>query len=156
MAILILGDTRCALCSRVIMTRDGVVSFPPLTTDPTDPVFAFGDGAFHLSCIKAHPTGDSALRRLAVLLTALPPASRTCEVCGLPLSDPDEDLVLGILSEELPLSRFNNVGVHGSCVELWVEERQLRDLLQGQVSTDRAAAWLIARLDRSRQRPDRP
>jgi len=65
MAIILLGKTICKFCNTVIGVDDQVVSFPPISVDPTDPYYIFSDAAFHEACFESHPLAQGATLRLS-------------------------------------------------------------------------------------------
>ncbi len=53
MALIIKGETQCALCGEVIQDSDETVGTLPFISDPRDKFYRFSDAPFHKRCFDA-------------------------------------------------------------------------------------------------------
>ena len=55
MALLLVGKSKCPLCSEVIASTDQVRLFPAFIEDTSDPLWPFSDSAMHAHCFMQWP-----------------------------------------------------------------------------------------------------
>lgn len=130
MALLFIGSTLCTLCDKVVNEGDSYQSFPAFIMNELDPCFIFTDGAFHEACVRNHAQGADALRRVDEWKLNVGPGRRKCAVCGHQVTEPDDYLLIGKLSdcENDPLRLFNYTHLHRSCVSRWNRASAFVDL----------------------------
>ena len=64
----VLGETECHLCNRVMDAREDLVLFPPAVLDPESDMAHLDDTAVHLGCLVARPEGARAKQVLDEVL----------------------------------------------------------------------------------------
>lgn len=121
MALIIYGKSSCSLCGQTIERDDAVVSFPAFVVNELDPCFALSDGSFHEACLHKDVRAGEALRRVEEWAAHVGPGKRQCAVCGMQVVDPDNYILIEHLSErdDDPLSFFNYVHLHRTCIPKW-------------------------------------
>jgi hypothetical protein len=126
MALLIFGKTQCGLCNRVLEQGEAVRSFPAFAVNEQDPLLLFSDGSFHQACLDADKRKNDVLYRVEELVANTGPGKRACAVCKAQVTDPDDYLLIGHLSdrEADPLRQFNYTHLHKSCLPRW-EKKEL-------------------------------
>ena len=55
MALIVEGNSRCALCGRPLDKADEIVATPHFVGDPADPLWRFADAGMHRACFLAWP-----------------------------------------------------------------------------------------------------
>lgn len=98
MAIVVLGKTRCALCGRLLLDGEDVISFPPLFCNQRDPAWLLNDAGVHRSCLVEHGLADRALARLRDV-DEHRGRPKLCAVCSQPITDPDDYFSTGPLGD---------------------------------------------------------
>ena len=141
MALFVSG-MKCPICGKPMSPKD-IVSFPPFVANELDPLWIFNDRSLHESCFRSHPLSDQANARLNRVEGSTGPGRRRCEVCNQQVTDPDNFLPLGFLSESPPLSAFNLLTFHRTCFAHWPRSRELADLIRAALSdgTVRGSAY---------------
>ncbi|MCP3883713.1 MAG: hypothetical protein GY701_35705 [Sulfitobacter sp.] len=121
MALLVRGRTRCVVCDRVVEDSDAAIALPAFVRDRTSELFRFSDGILHTACLETDSLAQRAARLAQETIDRLGPGSRSCEVCGEEVRDPDDYLTLGFLSDEAgsPASSLNWLQFHRSHLHLW-------------------------------------
>jgi hypothetical protein len=115
-----------------------------------DPCFLFSDGAFHQACVRQHPQGHEALRRLQQWSLNVGPGKRRCAVCQKEVTDPGDYLLIEHLSSRPsdPLAAFNYTHLHQSCLPKWSNRLQLIELIRQEMN---AGTWKGPYLSQLRQ-----
>src|SRR5688500_16931096 len=106
---LVAQNSTCAICQRPMDLNSHIVGFPAFVANPRDPVAFFSDGAFHEGCFRRHPLATEAQSRYREFRDRTPPRERSCSICGLGITNPDEYGGLGHVTadETSPAFRFN-------------------------------------------------
>ena len=132
MAILLVGQTECALCGKGIAEGQESVGFPTFVANELDPLYIFNSGAFHAACFWQHPLAKLAQARSAEARRKSPPATRRCWVCGRTINHPDDYVGLGHLTEDSaePIHRFNYAQFHNACLRKWDKRREMCALIK--------------------------
>src|ERR1043165_2395557 len=135
MAILIDGMP-CGICGRAMSAREELVSFPPFVANEADPLFPFSDGVFHNDCFDAHPLSRVTRARLMEMQSHTDPKSRRCVVCQRLITDPDDFVSVGHLTDDTPswLHALNYSCLHRSCIPLWSERTAVVTYLEEQLA----------------------
>jgi hypothetical protein len=122
-AIIILGSSRCAICTAVLEEGQTIEMFPPFVNNAADPMLIFHDAGAHQSCLQSHPLGKAVLARVAELFSKTGPGHRFCEVCKMEILHPDEYYSFGHFTDdqESSLHRFNYLQFHKLCVSQWTD-----------------------------------
>ncbi|MFO1009198.1 MAG: hypothetical protein U1F29_03965 [Planctomycetota bacterium] len=139
MAIVIPGKSTCAACGDVLETASGIVGFAPFVANRLDPLYRFGDAAFHRSCLERDSLGAAALRRQAEILARSGPGNRECVVCRSQISDPDEYFGCSFLTDDPTEAafEFNYTQFHRSCFARWDRSAAFRAALERFLGSDR-------------------
>jgi hypothetical protein len=97
------------------------------------------DAVVHRGCLLRRPYGPRALAKLEDYERHRHQL-RTCRICGVPISDPDDYLSLGPLSDfpDEPLARFDWFQAHLHCLNDW---EQTPDLVAVLEDVSRSAGW---------------
>lgn len=146
MAIIIRGKTKCAGCGELLRDGDEVVSFSPFVSNQLDPLWKFSDAAFHATCFRQEPLAEKARQRHDELRNYTGPGKRRCIICGKEITNPDHYFSMGHLMEdaEHPLSRYNYVQAHRSCLPRWSERSHVVKLIE---DLKKSGAWRGPALD---------
>lgn len=122
MAIVILGQTRCCLCGRLLLEGEDVVSFPPLFYNQRDPAWVLNDAGAHRACMVEHGLADRALRKLQDVENHRG-RPKVCVVCGQSITGPDDYFSTGPLGDGLddPLYAVSWIEAHLSHLSRWRE-----------------------------------
>jgi len=134
MALFVLG-MKCVICSKPIDRPDRVALFRPFVSNECDPLWMFNDRAFHSSCVDEHPFGAKARARQKEVIELGAPSARPCAVCNRIITSPDEFLPLGFFSEAGPLSRYNYLRFHRSCLPRWQDLTRFLNLFRAEVAS---------------------
>ena len=120
MAIYLPGKTRCPLCSQPALREESLLGFPPILANQLDPAFIVNDAVVHRSCLSERPYGQHALAKLESYQRHQG-QPRTCQVCSLMITDPDDYFALGPISDtpDQPLARFDWFQAHLRCLRDW-------------------------------------
>ena len=139
MAIVILGKTRCALCGRLLLEDEDVVSFPPLFYNQRDPAWVLNDAGVHRSCLVDNGLADRALGKLREF-DEHRGRPKICEVCGEPITDPDDYFSTGPLGDgpDDHLQAVSWIEAHLSHLRRWERTPELVKVLE---ETSRSAGW---------------
>src|SRR6266849_7238339 len=99
----------CSICGKPILEGQNKVMFSPFVSNEADPLFPFNDGVFHSECFQNHPLAHAAKTRYAEVRDKSKPENRRCPVCRQMITDPDDYLPIGHLTDDVshPLYRFN-------------------------------------------------
>lgn len=132
MALLVRGRTRCVVCGEVINETDDVVSLPAFVRDRTSELFPFSDGIVHAKCLEADPLAQRAADLAQATVERLGPGSRSCEVCGEEVRDPDDYVTLGFLTDDAASSAafLNWLQFHRSHLHMWERLHEAIDALE--------------------------
>jgi hypothetical protein len=154
MALVIVGESRCMICNRLLEDEHQVTSLPAFVSNRRDPLFRFNDAAFHRSCFSADPLAGAAAERSANVTRFGGPGYRRCVVCGEEVSDPDDHFGVGFLTDDRtsPVFEFNYLHLHRSHFAQWDRADYFRQRLQAflaseawegpQVSFDASPQWV--------------
>src|SRR5262252_3033942 len=99
MAILVSGETLCAMCGKVIDRGDEAVLFPHFVLNERDPLYALSDAACHAACLDADARGRAMCAAADVHARNTGPGERACAVCGSEIVEPDDYLLIGYLGD---------------------------------------------------------
>lgn len=120
MAIVLLGETSCAICAKVIERGDEAVLFPDVVLNEKDPLFALSDAACHAACVNGDARGRAMLAAADTHLRNTGPGKRACAACGGEILDPDDYLLIPRLGDSTdPLGKFNYTHLHASHIRDW-------------------------------------
>lgn len=121
----------CVHCGKRISDEERVVAFPAFTANKKDPLYLFNDAIFHQECFETHPLAERALLRSQETQERLSPGNRYCIVCEELITDPDDYLTPGHLTDDelSPLFKYNFVQVHRSHLEAWSDWPEFRKLV---------------------------
>lgn len=148
MAILVRG-MKCQLCGRPLLDSDPVAMFSPFVVNEADPLFLFSDGAFHRDCFMKHPLAAKAEARHHEVVESRKPANRRCLICGDLITDPDDYLAFGHLTDDVtnPLHRLNYKHIHRSHMDRWLELPSVCDLAEKALASGewkgKGMQWLV-------------
>src|SRR5262245_55742366 len=122
MAIFVPG-MRCAISGRPIESAEAAVTFPPFVANEADPLHVFSDAVVHIDAFRGHPLAEKAQRRVQEAQRRTDPTNRRCQICGKPITDPEDYLGLGYLVDDPqhPLFAFNYAQFHRSCLAKWAK-----------------------------------
>ncbi len=139
MAIVILGQTRCCLCGRLLLEGEDVVSFPPLFYNQRDPAWVLNDAGAHRACMVEHGLADRALRKLQDVENHRG-RPKVCVVCGQSITGPDDYFSTGPLGDGLddPLYAVSWIEAHLSHLSRWEGTPELVRVLE---ETWRSPEW---------------
>ncbi len=131
MSILIQGMP-CPLCSLPIQKGQEVIGFPSFIPNRLDPLWVFNDGIFHSECLLKHSLADRVITRYEEFQKNSEPTHRQCEICKLEITNPDEYLGLGHLTDEesQEIHRYNYTNFHYSCLKHWNNKTHLYKLFE--------------------------
>lgn len=131
MALVILGESTCPLCLKVMENGNEIIGFPAFVINDNDPLLGFNDSTFHRSCFALHPLASAVLERMAFRSSKIGPGNRVCEVCWNIIETPGEYFALGHLvdDESNPMSRLNYLQAHRQCLKTWDETSSIRKML---------------------------
>lgn len=137
---LYVGSIKCAFCGLEITDQNEATHFPQFVWNQADPLFIFGDASVHDTCLINHPLASRVQQRLEEFRKRTSPENRLCSICGKQITDPDDYLGLGYLTENEahPLYRFNYSHFHRSCIRNW---EPATTLISGLELYDRSGAW---------------
>jgi hypothetical protein len=153
MALLAKNST-CVICQKPMDLTSHIVGFPAFVANPRDRIAFFSDGAFHEACFNRHPLAREAQSRYQEFRDRTPPRNRSCSICGLAITNPNEYVGLGHLTadETSPAFRFNYFQFHKTCAVSWPEVANLRAAIEALGSSgewdDFAFEALVKELDR--------
>jgi hypothetical protein len=150
MAIFISGMI-CPICSQPIEGTDEFVAFPPFVENEIDPLWIFSDSVLHQKCFDEHPLSTQALLRYEVT-RKLRVRPKTCVVCKMDVTTPDDYFVLGHLTDDIndPLFEYNYTQFHLSHLSQWAD----LDLICALITEARRSGkmkgkgvdWMLSRL----------
>jgi len=132
MVLLIRGATVCPICNRVIEANEPAVCFPAFVSNQLDPLFMFHDAAVHKACLEQHPLKSRVQKVVQALLAHCGPGKRTCVVCGTEITNPDDYVGTGYLTDDPthPLYPFNYLEFHCSCAPNWPAARDFCKIMR--------------------------
>ena len=81
MAMVFWGQTKCALCGRLIGEGDHIVSIPPVVQNKADLLYEFNDQVYHKACLLDHNLWPSLKELLTLIEQASGNAEKRCKVC---------------------------------------------------------------------------
>jgi hypothetical protein len=121
MAILLAGNTSCAICGNRIDRGDDAVLFPQVVLNERDPLHALSDASCHAACVSADPRGPAMLAAAEAYASNTGPGKRACAACGGDITDPDDYFMIAWLGDPSadPLGRFNYTHLHTSHIRDW-------------------------------------
>lgn len=146
MSILVRNSSQCPICGEVIGDNDRVTGFPAFVVNALDRMYIFDDAVVHTNCLRNHPLGQSAIREAEQAVRATRPDRRLCSICLKLINDPDDHLYMGYLTDadSNPLSRYNHLQVHRSCLRDWSQTRLIGSML---ADAKESGLWKGAWLD---------
>jgi hypothetical protein len=156
MAIVLLGETSCAICAKVIERGDEAVLFPDVVLNEQDPLYALSDAACHAACVNADARGRAVLAASDMHVRNTGPGQRACAVCGGEILDPNDYLLIPWLGDSLtePLGRFNYTHLHTSHIRDWKQADAFLAVAKGAIGAGRwggpALSKLIADIEAAR------
>jgi hypothetical protein len=139
MALFVSG-VKCVLCGLPMAADEEVVMFSPFVANKRDPLFRFSDAPVHAACLRGDPRGNRAVELHEAAMRSADIGKRLCDVCGQPISDPDDYLGLGLLTSDPgnPLFRFNFRHLHRSHIGQWERYEEFRRLVEAMQASE---AW---------------
>jgi hypothetical protein len=148
MGIFVTG-MNCRLCGKPVTSKDETTSTAAFVQNEADPLWELSGGLFHVRCFQGHPLAQKAEARYQQFLELTGPGKRVCLVCSSEITNPDEYLPVGFLSEVSgdPLAIYNYAQFHRSCLPKWQDRARLKQLLTAAISSGRvrgkAYDWLV-------------
>lgn len=140
MSVIILGQTRCAICAEILQKGDKIVSFSPFVTNRRDRLYRFSDSAFHRDCFDRDPLAAAASQRSEEVRRRGELGQRRCIVCGEQIVVPDDYFGVGFLTDETtsPLHKFNYFHIHRSHFNEWEHAKDFQSRIEAFQSSE---AW---------------
>lgn len=140
MALVFRGQTQCPICHRLILEGQSITAFSAFIWNQQDPLSIFNDAAFHDKCFKKHRLAEAATARWNECKEYHASRNRLCMICRNSITDPDNYLGLGYLTEEddQPLFFFNYAHFHLSCLKNW---SALSQLIKDLEKFDQSGKW---------------
>ena len=135
MGFVIRGRARCRICNELHLPGEALVSVPPCIGNRLDPLYLFNDAAFHVGCFVGHPQAKAVQeieRRLRENWEI-----RICCICGERLAKPNEEFRTEYLADQGPLSEFNFLQIHQSCLGRWSEKDRFQQAFANAVADGR-------------------
>jgi hypothetical protein len=76
------------------------------------------------------------------------PSNRRCLVCGQVITNPDDYLGLGLLTDDRahPLYQYNHLHIHRSCLRKWPKRSEVADFAARQLETGKWKGKAMERL----------
>jgi hypothetical protein len=66
MALVIIGESKCALCGEVLQNQQRIIGFPAFIADRGDPLYRYSDSAMHRSCFETWTHRDTMIAKYRV------------------------------------------------------------------------------------------
>lgn len=140
MAIILLGQTPCAICGSVLTEENAVVSFPAFVFNEADPLRGFNDAGVHAVCFEKHPLKVDVSERVSEFLERNKPEARVCVVCDRLVEDYREHFAIPHLTDDSAqtIKIFNYNHFHRRCMPYWANLQKFQMLL---VDFKRVGDW---------------
>jgi hypothetical protein len=151
MALYVNGQP-CMLCGRPMVEGQKHVLMPPFTANEADSLYRFSDAVMHLECLEREPLAETLRNRLEEFDRFRAPGNRSCTVCARQVTNPDDYLSLGFLTDSSanPLYRYNYAQFHKSCLPNWSELSTVIHSAREELSTGRwrgrGMEWILEQL----------
>ncbi len=143
---------KCPLCGEPINSEDERVGFSSFVANEADPLHIFSDATFHRACFLKHPLSDKARSRYNVALESAQPANRICYVSGSLITNSEDYLTSGHLTDDQtnPLLRYNFAHFSRSALAGWKGLSSFIHQLEAFERSDewkgKALGWFIGEL----------
>lgn len=131
MAILIIGQSTCQICGKVISKNDKWISFPAFVINQLDPVFYYSDSNFHEDCMANHKNSAQAIKLSTFFLQQVKPERRICFISGEPITKMEDHVFIEMLSSnyDSELFSFNFLHFKKSNILSWHRRTYFRNML---------------------------
>lgn len=138
MAILILGQSTCGLCGKVIATQEESCSFPSFISTRKSRYRKFGGNNFHINCFRSDADAAETVKLLKAFQAGRAPATRVCAIDGQPIAPEEESFFIEYVTDDersfLRRNVYRNFKVANlsQLDELLLLNRELQALAQGE------------------------
>lgn len=138
MAILILGQSTCGICGKVIKTQEESCSFPSFISTKQSRYRKFGGNNFHVNCVRSDADAAEAVKLLNAFRAGMAPATRVCAIDGQPIQPGEDFFFIEYVTDDqrsfLRRNVYKNFKVANlsQLDELLVLHRELKALSQGE------------------------
>lgn len=132
MAIVILGESECAICGEVLAEGQDIRGIPNFVLNDNHEFTTLSGRVIHADCFSSHPLASRIREQLSIRDNKIGPHNRVCDICGGTINGPDEFFMIDFLSDDVydPIHKFNFVQMHWpDCLQSWNSRETLVELL---------------------------
>ncbi len=132
MSVVILGQVRCAICGRVLLTAEETWMIPNVFTEGTDRLHRFSGMVAHRACVEKENDSQALLAALAEHRAAR--SARPCLVCNEVVHRGPTRLATSRLGPTgTEAGRYNYLVLHKTCLHRWTGRDEFVRFLERQL-----------------------